>query len=140
VLLIPSIYETGSFTCLEAFSYGIPVLSYNHYGMKYLIKNNINGYLFDNQDDLLEKIKYLYYDDIFLNGELIYQKSLDYQIQHKIRDMQKYIAQFNKNSKNVVLITSVLNIIKKELSYYHERSVFNVHQRFEQTLENNCIN
>ena len=134
-ILIPSVYETGSFTCLEAFSYGIPVLSYNHYGMKYLIKNNINGYLFDNQDDLLEKIKYLYYDDIFLNGEFIYQKSLNYQIQHKINNMQNCITQFNMNSKNVVLITSVLNIIKKELSYYHQRSVFNVHERFEQTLK-----
>lgn len=103
--------------------------------MKYLIKNNINGYLFDNQEDLFEKIKYLYYDDIFLNGEFIYQKSLDYQIQHKIKDMQKCITQFNINSKNVVLITSVLNIIKKELSYYHQRSVFHVHERFEQTLK-----
>ena len=134
VLLIPSLFETGSFTCLEAFSYGIPVIALNNFGLKYLIKNNILGYLCEDYDEILNKIKYLYYDQILDHSSLIYDHSLNYNIQHKINDFENIISsQYHKKYDNIIIITSVLNIIKKPLSYYHTRSVFNIHERYEQT-------
>ena len=63
-LLIPSKFETGSYTCLEALSYGIPVITRNNYGLKKIIKNNISGHLCENDDDIIEKLKYLYFDNL----------------------------------------------------------------------------
>ena len=60
ILLIPSVYETGSFTCIEAFSYGIPVIARNVYGLKYMIKNNETGYLCDSDEDILDYINFIY--------------------------------------------------------------------------------
>ena len=53
ILLIPSLYETGSFVCLEAYSHGIPVIARNRYGLKHLIKNDSTGFLFNNNESNL---------------------------------------------------------------------------------------
>lgn len=133
VLLIPSIYETGSFTCIEAFSYGIPVISRNVYGLKYLITNKINGYLCDNEDIMLNKIKNIYNDSILLNSELIKYESLNYNIVDKIKELEIIINQ-NTLEKNIIIITSVLNCSNKELSYYPKRTVFTLKERYKHSI------
>ena len=131
-LLIPSEYETGSYTCLEALSYGIPVIARNNYGLKKIIKNNINGHLLNSDDDIIDKLNYLFYDNLIHNYPLIYNDSLKFNLNLKINNFENIINN-NLSSNNLIIITSVLNIIQKKLSYYDKRSVFDIHQRFEQT-------
>ena len=133
ILLIPSKYETGSFTCIEAYSYGIPVIARNVYGLKYLIKNNITGYLCDDDEHILDIIKNINLDPILNNREIIYKNSYYYNIINKIKDLENIISQ-NLIEKNIVIITSVLNCIDKPLSYYHTRNVFTIEERYKQTL------
>lgn len=131
-LLIPSKFETGSYTCLEALSYGIPIIARNNYGLKKILKNNINGYLLNNDDEIIDKINNLYYDNLNDNYSIIYNQSLKYNIIDKVKNIET-IFDKNINNKNLIIITSVLNISKNKLSYYHTRSVFDIHERFEQT-------
>ena len=131
-LLIPSKFETGSYTCLEALSYGIPIIARNNYGLKYIIKNNITGHLLENDDEIIEKIKYLYFDNLINNNSIIYNESLKYNIVDKINNIENIIKN-NISEKNLIIITSVLNISKNKLSYIDTRSVFNIEDRFKQT-------
>ena len=132
LLLIPSTYETGSFTCLEAFSYQIPVIARNCYGLKNIIKNSITGYLLNNDDEFIDKIKNINNDPIFNNKQLIYDESLKYNIIDKINDLEIiFDSKISKN--NIIIITSVINISNKPLSYYHTRSIFTIEERFNQT-------
>jgi len=134
ILLIPSSYETGSFTCIEAFSYGIPVIARNVYGLKYLIKNNITGYLCDSDNEIFEKIIHIQNDTILNNNDIIKDASLKYNIINKIQDLESIIEE-NITNKNIVIITSVINCIDKPLSYYPKRSIFNINDRYKQTLK-----
>ena len=133
ILLIPSIYETGSFTCIEAFSYGIPVIARNVYGLTYLIKNNITGYLCDSEEIMLNKIKNIYNDPILSKCNLIKNESFNYNIVDKIKDLENIISQY-VIEKNIIIITSVLNCTDKKLSYYHKRSVFSLKERYKHTI------
>ena len=133
ILLIPSVYETGSFTCIEAFSYGIPVIARNVYGLKYLIKNNITGYLCENEEVMLSKIRNIYNDKVLFNYELIKIESLNYNIIDKIKELEVIISQ-NTVEKNIIIITSVLNCCNRELSYYPKRSVFTLKERYKHTI------
>ena len=133
-LLIPSIFETGSYVCLEALSYGIPVISRNNYGLRKIIKNGISGHLCDCDDDLIHKVKYLYYDNLLNNHSIIYKESLKYNIVNKINTFESILNKHISN-KNLVIVSSVLNIINSELSYYHVRSMFSLKERFNQTLK-----
>ena len=131
-LLIPSKFETGSYTCLEALSYGVPVIARNNYGLKKIIKNNISGYLCEGDHDIINKIKYLYQDNLNHNFSIIHNESLKYNIYDKIQNIENIIDKhISKN--NLVIVTSVLNISKKELSYYPIRSKFDINDRFSQT-------
>ena len=134
LLLIPSVFETGSFTCLEAFSYGIPVISRNVYGLKYLIKDSVTGYLCDNDEIILEKIKNIENDKIFENINIIKEESLKYNIVDKIKEFENIVNDYT-NKKNIIIITSVLNCVNKPLSYYHTRSIFTVKERYKHTLK-----
>jgi hypothetical protein len=135
LLLIPSVYETGSFTCIESFSYGIPVIARNVYGLKKLIKNKITGYLFNSDTEILNKLKKLKKtDSIFKNTEIIKKESLQYNIIDKIKDFEN-IININLKERNIIIITSVINCLDNELSYYYRRTVFNIKERYEQTLE-----
>jgi len=139
LLLIPSVYETGSFTCLEAFSWGIPVIARNVYGLPYLIKNGFNGYLYNNDDEIIDAILCLKKSDqIFDNcDEIIKTSQYNFNIIDKINDLENIIDQNvdNSNIKNIIMITSIINCTTNPLSYYHIRSVFDIRERFEQTLE-----
>jgi len=138
LLLIPSSYETGSFTCLEAFSWGIPVFARNVYGLPYLIENGFNGYLFNDDDEIIDAItglKKTY--RIFKNREDIINCSRRrFNIIDKITNLENIIKQNLNNSckKNIIMITSIINCTNNPLSYYHTRSVFDIRVRFEQTL------
>ena len=134
LLLIPSIYETGSFTCIEAFSYGIPVIARNVYGMRYLIEDKKTGYLCNNDKEILDIIKNIKKDTIFKNNNYILEKSYHYNIIEKIKDLEIIINE-NAIPKNLVIITSVLNIINLPLSYFHTRSIFTLQERFKQTIK-----
>jgi mannosyltransferase OCH1-like enzyme len=133
LLLIPSKYETGSFTCIEAFSYGIPVIARNVYGLKHMIMDKVTGYLCDSDEDMLNKIKSCKEDPIFFNREIILKESVKYNITHKIKDLEQIIN--NSFDKNLVIITSIINTVDNPLSYHDTRSVFNEEDRFNQTLK-----
>jgi hypothetical protein len=133
LLLIPSVYETGSFTCLEAYAYGIPVIARNNYGLQKLIKHNITGYLVNNDDEFINILQNIENDSIFDNYYLILKESYKYNIVQKISAYENLFNQFLPK-KNIIIITSVLNITNNPLSYYHKRSVFTFEERFEQTL------
>ena len=139
VLLIPSIYETGSFTCLEAYSYGIPVIARNVYGLKYLIHNNITGYLCNNDEEILDKIKIINNkktDNLLTleNKKNIFEIAKKYNIHDKIKDLENIIDN-NLVKSNLFIITSVLNCSKESLSYYNVRSIFDINERYKQTLK-----
>ena len=134
LLLIPSVYETGSFTCLEAYAYGIPVIARNNYGLQKLIKHNITGYLVNNDDEFINILQNIEYDTIFDNYYLILKESHKYNIVQKISNYENLFNTFLSN-KNIIIITSVLNITNNPLSYYHKRSVFTIEERFQQTLK-----
>jgi len=133
-LLIPSVFETGSYVCLEALSYGIPVIARNNYGLRKIIKNGISGHLCDGDDELIHKIKYLYYDNLVNNHSIIYKESLKYNVIDKMNTFESILDK-HISSKNLVIVSSVLNIIDDELSYYHMRSMFSLKERFNQTLK-----
>jgi glycosyltransferase involved in cell wall biosynthesis len=136
LLLIPSIYETGSFTCLEAFSYGIPVISRNVYGLKYLIEDGINGYLCNNDSEILNKIENIKNDKIMKNSKKIIETSLKYNIINKINDFEDILkSELNyKIINSCIIITSVINCSNDSLSYYNTRSIFSIEERFNQTM------
>ncbi len=60
IFILPSVNSLEAFGIvqLEAMSFGIPVIASNIYGVRSIIKNTNNGYLFKNKnsDDLFEKI------------------------------------------------------------------------------------
>lgn len=137
ILLIPSSYETGSFTCIEAYSHGIPIICRNVYGLKYMVKDNITGYLCNSDEEIIDKIVNIK-ETIKLNNKIIKKESLQYNIIDKIHNFENIINNFyinKKFNKNIIIITSVINTIYSELSYYHTRSVFSVEDRYEQTLK-----
>lgn len=134
ILLIPSIYETGSFTCLEAYTYGIPVIARNVFGLKYLIENNKTGYLCEDDDEIILKIKNIKNDNIFNGINNIINISKKYDIKNKIKEFES-IMELNFKTKSLIIITSILNCVNKSLSYYHTRSIFTVKERYKQTIK-----
>ena len=140
LLLIPSVYETGSFSCLEAFSWGIPVIARNVYGLPYLINHGIEGYLFNTDDEIIDKLLNIKKTDvIFKNREHIIKRVRDkFNIFSKIKDLENIIdenIETRNKTNNIIFITSIINCCNKPLSYYHIRSVFDVKTRFLQTLK-----
>ena len=81
--------------------------------------------------NILQNIEY---DTIFDNYYLILKESHKYNIVQKISNYENLFNKFLSN-KNIIIITSVLNITNNPLSYYHKRSVFTIEERFEQTLK-----
>ncbi len=162
ILLIPSVYETGSFVCVEAFAFGIPVMARNVYGLKYLINNGKNGYLCDGDEDFFEMLKDIDVAKLEEMQKYIF-KNCQYNIVDKIIDMEnifqneieiisdkiiidKIISdkeekidnnQLKKEEKekNIFLITSIITPSENPLSYYFLRSVFTPEQRYIQTLK-----
>ena len=64
LFVFPSRFDTFGNVLLEAFSYGMPAISYNSKGPKDIIQHNKNGYLVENWKDMADKII-----DFFENAE-----------------------------------------------------------------------
>jgi len=60
VLLHPSYREGLSVSIMQSLQYGIPVIARNIAGNKDLIKNNYNGYLFNNDTEMIMYLKKIY--------------------------------------------------------------------------------
>ena len=68
------------------------------------------------ENDEIIEIKYLYFDNLLKNYSIIYNQSLKYNIIDKINNFEN-IIDINISNKNLIIITSVLNISKNN-SYY----------------------
>jgi glycosyltransferase involved in cell wall biosynthesis len=139
ILLIPSLYETGSFVCLEAYSYGIPVIARNRYGLKHLIKNDNTGFLFNNNEECFNIIKDITKKKLNSMKKHIITESLKYNIVDKIKDIENIIDENieckNNGYKNIFIITSILNCTNLELSYSKKRTVYSFSSRLRQTIK-----
>jgi glycosyltransferase involved in cell wall biosynthesis len=61
ILILPSKWETLSYVCLEAQSYGLPVIATDIPGPRDIIVNGQTGFLVKNTpEEFVQKIKYLY--------------------------------------------------------------------------------
>ncbi|MFW0717088.1 glycosyltransferase [Pedobacter sp. N23S346] len=96
ILVIPSVFvETGPYVLLEAFSRDVPVIGSNIGGMKDMIKNGKNGYLFElrNINELAEKIMLLV--------SQIENKTFKFKINTTILSSQGYAHKIIETYKNV---------------------------------------
>ncbi len=134
VILISSEYETGSFVCVEAYTYGIPVIARNVFGLKKLIRDEITGFLCESDNHILDIIKKLKIDTLEKMRRNVLEEAKKYNIKDKIKDIEKIIDD-NLPVKNIIIITSVINCPDKELTYYGKRSVFTTKTRYKQTLK-----
>jgi glycosyltransferase involved in cell wall biosynthesis len=64
LLLLPSRFDTFSCVVVEAMACGLPVVAYNCKGPKDIIENEVNGYLVEDQDEMIARIR-----DFFANPE-----------------------------------------------------------------------
>jgi mannosyltransferase OCH1-like enzyme len=136
ILLIPSLYETGSFVCLEAYSYGIPVIARNCYGLKHLIDNDNTGFLFNNNEKCFNIINSITKNKLNSMKKHIINLSLKYNIVDKIKDIENIIDEnIEIKYKNIFIITSILNCTNLELSYSKKRTVFSFRSRLRQTIK-----
>lgn len=82
IMIMTSIYEGTPMCALEAQALGKPIIATPVDGLKKIVKNNINGYLSDDNNELAEKIIYFLqkekkFDNKNANNELIkYTKTI----------------------------------------------------------------
>ena len=64
LFVLPSIAEAFGLVCLEAMSYGLPVVASNHYALPEIVEDGITGYLFEkgSTEDLSKKLRILVRD------------------------------------------------------------------------------
>ncbi|MDB5138951.1 MAG: hypothetical protein JWR12_867 [Mucilaginibacter sp.] len=99
-LIFPSQwYETFGMVIIEAFSAGVPVIATKLGQMKFTIKNEYNGLLFEpgNKDDLSRKV--LFYDRLTAEQKSIYKRNA----------RQSYDAQYSPG-KNIVELNNVYEV------------------------------
>ena len=139
LLLIPSLYETGSFVAIEALGHSLPIIGRNCQGLKNIIKNDFNGILFnDNQEciQILNKLTKKKLNNIKTN---IQNDIFKYDIKNVIKNIENNIFDdIIDKRKNLIIITSILNCTNNPLSYCSKRSIFSFKTRFKQTI--NSIN
>jgi hypothetical protein len=129
-LVIPSLYETGSYTCIEAFRHEIPVIARKGFGgISSLIQPHRNGYLCSSDEEIIDCIR----DAHLLHIEEYTFDSNKYDIRNVIKQYETLIEHKIRKSRELFLITSVMHPSNEPLSYYPIRSVFNTHERWEQT-------
>ena len=94
ILSITDIYLASSYreglpvNVMEAMYKGLPVVATDNRGHRELIKNEVNGYIFKNKEDLIQKIKYM------LNNNWLFE-------------------QLGKDSKEKVYIYTLSNVISE---------------------------
>ena len=70
MFILPSLYEGMPNSLLEAMSLGIPVISYDYSPKKSVyefIQNGINGFVYENENELLEQMEKVILDDNLAN-------------------------------------------------------------------------
>lgn len=89
IYVMPSFTESFGIVLLEAFSYGIPCISFENSGSKEIISNNWDGYLIKerNKEQMAKKICELIKDKNrrIIMGDNGYKKSLKYDIKEIIK-------------------------------------------------------
>lgn len=89
IYVMPSYTESFGIVLLEAFSYGIPCISFENSGSKEIISNNWDGYLIKerNKEQMAKKICELIKDKNrrIIMGDNGYKKSLKYDIKEIIK-------------------------------------------------------
>jgi glycosyltransferase involved in cell wall biosynthesis len=100
-LLIQPSYDEGiSLAILEAMSYGIPVLASNVGGNPELVENNINGWLFQNEQELSQIItKIISNRDLFSGkeNECILHVTREFNLTKTVNETNNYFKTMIKN-------------------------------------------
>ena len=97
ILLHPSYREGLSVSIMQALQYGVPVIARNIVGNKDLIRNNYNGYLFNNNIEMLNYLNRIFSNEILKKklsknaSKSINYKFLNNSINEKIK---KFINKF----------------------------------------------
>ena len=90
IYVMPSFTESFGIVLLEAFSYGIPCISFENSGSKEIISNNWDGYLIKerNKEQMAKKICELIKDKNrrIIMGDNGYKKSLKYDVKEIIKE------------------------------------------------------
>lgn len=91
MMVFPSRFDTFGNVILEAFTYGMPVISYNCKGPKSIIQHDQNGYLVETKEQMAEQIvqhlKNTHKQEAFRVNA--YNRSLDYQAEPIMTQFQK---------------------------------------------------
>ncbi len=101
IFVLPSFYETFSYTVLEAMALGIPIVATNVGGVKELIEHNFNGLLVekDNPVQIVLEIKKLLQSnelaEKFIKNGL--EKSKNFSEEKMLEEMEKVYHSFLKN-------------------------------------------
>jgi hypothetical protein len=132
VLVIPSLYETGSYTCIEALQYHIPVIARSGFGgIPSLITSQENGYLCASDEEILDCIRHAHQ----LRGNTIPFDTEKYNILNVMKQYETILEKNIQPHQTLFMITSVIHPSNEPLSYYPIRSVFNVEERWKQTMD-----
>lgn len=92
-LLIPSLIdETSSLVAMEALSFGTPVIAFKSGALNDIIKNGINGFLVDNEDEMADAI--LQIDSI--------DTSVCHQIAAQKYDKKRMTSEYFELYKNII--------------------------------------
>jgi hypothetical protein len=103
VFLYP-LSETHQGTCEqvlgEAMAVGLPCIVLNNPAERYIIKNKINGFLCNNQKQILQTISDLYFKTVELNINLVKKfAKTQYSVDRKIRKWNKIFDKIMKSDK-----------------------------------------
>jgi len=100
LVIVPSRWETVSYVCLEAQSFGIPVIASRVSGPKDIVIDGKTGYLIEPNDV-----------DSFVNAILYIYKNKDTEIY--IRMCKESIENINKRFSKQVIIPKMMTLLKK---------------------------
>lgn len=93
VLLIPSVYETGSFACIEGLTFGNVIVGRNSFGMIKLVDDE-SGFLCDSDDEIINILETLTTDTIAKKSIAAHKRSAQYNIVTKIGEMEQVLRSY----------------------------------------------
>lgn len=104
LLILPSENEGLPMVVLEAQSLGIPCLVTPVGGMTEIIHDGVNGFIVKNQDEIVDKIKYMIdneeiYEEMSNNSKIIFENNFSSEMMFKIYE-KKYLSFENKEREN----------------------------------------
>jgi glycosyltransferase involved in cell wall biosynthesis len=93
LMILTSYFEGTPMTALESMGLSVPIISTKTDGMKVLIKDGVNGYLYDTNEEAVEKILKIVNSDKKKYVDYLTKYSTDY------NDIEKYKDQILKAYK-----------------------------------------